>query len=448
MARDMTSGSETRHIMTFALPIMGGLVLQQLYNTVDSVVVGRYLGEAALSSVGTCAALTMFVVSFAVGLCNGGGVLFAQLFGARRYDDLRRSLSTGLLLLSGLSILIAAVAAGLSGPLFRLLRVPEDVLPDALKYFRIYCIGLLFQFVYNVVSAALRSVGDSQATLWFLLISSVLNIALDVLFVITLHWGVAGTAIATVICQLVCAVVSLGYMMKKYSWYRFAKGQFVFEGEKARLILKLGVPTMIQMCIVSGGNVLIQYVVNDLGTSAIAANTAAGRIEGYLFVPAQGLNNGIATFAGQNIGAGKPERVRSGRVKARQVLIPVALAMALCLFLFAGKLIALFGVEGEALTFGIAHLRFIAPFFVIFCLYMSNAGALTGTGDVKAASGITLAVLAVRVALTYLFRYGFHMGFASLYVANPIGWALGLLLSFLRFRGGKWEAKAVVRRAN
>jgi len=434
--------------MTFALPIMGGLVLQQLYNTVDSVVVGRYLGEAALSAVGTCAALTMFVVSFAVGLCNGGGVLFAQLFGAKRYDDLRRSLSTGLLLLSGLSILIAALAAGLSWPLFRLLRVPAEVLPDALKYFRIYCIGLLFQFVYNVVSAALRSVGDSQATLWFLLISSVLNIALDVLFVITFHWGVAGTAIATVICQLVCAVVSLGYMMKKYSWYRFGKGQFVFEGEKARLILKLGVPTMIQMCIVSGGNVLIQYVVNDLGTSAIAANTAAGRIEGYLFVPAQGLNNGIATFAGQNIGAGKPERVRSGRVKARQVLIPVALVMALCLFLFAGKLIALFGVEGEALTFGIAHLRFIAPFFVIFCLYMSNAGALTGTGDVKAASGITLAVLAVRVALTYLFRYGFHMGFASLYVANPIGWALGLALSFLRFRGGKWETKSVVRRAN
>ena len=448
MARDMTTGNEARHIMTFALPIMGGLVLQQLYNTVDSVVVGRYLGEASLSAVGTCAALTMFVVSFATGLCNGSGVLFAQLFGAKRYDDLRRSLSTGLLFLSGLSILIALLAVGFSGPLFRLLRVPEEVKPDALRYFRIYCIGLLFQFVYNVVSAALRAVGDSQATLWFLLISSVLNILLDVLFVIALHWGVAGTAIATVICQGICAVVSVAYMMKKYSWYRFGKGQFVFEGEKARLILKLGVPTMIQMCIVSGGNVLIQYVVNDLGTSAIAANTAAGRIEGYLFVPAQGLNNGIATFSGQNIGAGLPDRVRSGRVKARKILIPVALALALILFVFARQLIGLFGVEGDALTLGIAHLKFIAPFFVLFCLYMSNAGALTGTGDVKMASAITLSVLGVRVACTYLFRYAFHMGFASLYVANPIGWVVGLGLSFLRFRSGAWESKAVVRRAN
>ena len=448
MARDMTTGSEARHIMTFALPIMGGLVLQQLYNTVDSVVVGRYLGEAALSAVGTCAALTMFVVSFAVGLCNGGGVLFAQLFGAKQYDDLRRSLSTALLLLSGLGLCIAVAAASLSGPLFTLLRVPPEVRPDALRYFRIYCIGLLFQFVYNVVTAALRGVGDSQATLLFLLISSVLNIILDVLFVIALHWGVAGTAVATVICQGVCALVSVTYMVRKYSFYRFQRSQFVFEKEKARLLLKLGVPTMIQMCIVSGGNVLIQYVVNDLGTAAIAANTAAGRIEGYLFVPAQGLNNGIATFSGQNVGAGKPERVRSGRIKARQILVPVAAGMAVCLFLFAKSLIALFGVEGTALSYGIAHLRFIAPFFVLFCLYMSNAGALTGTGDVKMASAITLSVLGVRVACTYLFRYAFHMGFASHYVANPIGWVVGLGFSFLRFRSGAWESKAVVRRAN
>jgi Na+-driven multidrug efflux pump len=202
---------------------------------------------------------------------------------------------------------------------------------------------------------------------------------------------------------------------------------------------------MIQMCIVSGGNVLIQRVVNDLGTSAIAANTAAGRIEGYLFVPAQGLNNGVSTFSGQNIGAGLPDRVRSGRRKARSILVPVAIVMAIFLFIFARQLIALFGVEGDALELGIKHLRFIAPFFAFFCLYMSNAGVLTGTGDVKAASGITLAVLAVRVALTYIFCYGFHMGFAALYVPNPIGWVVGLVISYLRFRGGKWESMSVVK---
>lgn len=446
MARDMTTGSEAKHIISFALPIMGGLVLQQLYNTVDSVVVGRYLGELALSSVGACSALTMFVVSFATGLCNGAGVLYAQLFGAKKLEDLRSGLSTGMCLLTALSIVITLLGITLAVPLFHALHVPADVFDNAVLYFRIYCIGLIFQFIYNVVTAALRGVGDSQATLWFLLIASILNIILDVFFVIVLRWGVMGTAVATVICQAVCAAVSVVYMVKKYSFYRFGKGQFVFVGEKCRLILQLGVPTMIQMCIVSGGNVLISYVVNDLGTASLAANTAAGRIESYLFIPCQGLNNGISTFAGQNVGAGKPDRVRSGRVQARKILVPVAVGLAALLFIFAKQLIGLFGVEGQALTWGVQHLRFIAPFFVFFALYMSNAGVLTGSGDVKAASGITLGVLAVRVALTYVFCYLFHMGFKALYWPNPFGWVFGLILSFIRFRSGKWETKRVVKR--
>lgn len=263
------------------------------------------------------------------------------------------------------------------------------------------------------------------------------------MILISFHWGVMGTAIATVICQAVCAAVSVVYMVKKYTYFRFSKGQFVFEMDKCRLILKLGIPTMIQMCIVSGGNVLISYVVNDLGTASLAANTAAGRIESYLFIPTQGLNNGISTFAGQNVGAGRPDRVRSGRVQARKILVPVAVALAALLFIFAKQLIGLFGVTGEALTWGVQHLRFIAPFFVFFSLYMSNAGVLTGSGDVKAASGITLGVLGVRVALTYIFCYLFHMGFKSLYWPNPFGWIFGLLISFVRFRSGKWESKRV-----
>ena len=443
MARDMTTGSEAKHIISFALPIMGGLVLQQLYNTVDSVVVGRYLGELALSSVGACSALTMFVVSFATGLCNGAGVLYAQLFGAKKLDDLRSGLSTGMYLLTALSILITILGITLTVPLFHALHVPADVFDNAVLYFRVYCIGLIFQFIYNVVTAALRSVGDSQATLWFLLVASVLNIILDVFFVIVFHWGVLGTAVATVICQAVCAAVSVVYMVKRYSYFRFGKGQFVFEADKSRLILKLGIPTMIQMCIVSGGNVLISYVVNDLGTASLAANTAAGRIEGYLFIPCQGLNNGISTFTGQNIGAGRPDRVRSGRKKAQNILVPVAVALALFLFIFAKQLIGLFGVEGQALEWGVQHLRFIAPFFVFFALYMSNAGVLTGSGEVEVSSGITLSVLAVRVALTYIFCYLFHMGFKALYWPNPFGWILGLIISYLRFRGGKWESKRV-----
>ena len=201
MARDMTEGREGRHILAFALPIMGGLVLQQLYNTVDSVVVGQKLGETALGAVGTCSALTMFAVSFAVGLTNGSSVIFAQLFGAKQPDKLRRNLSTAFCLLAALGLVISALGFCFARPLLIALAAPDAILDMASGYFRIYCLGLVFQFVYNVAAGALRSVGDSKATLLFLCISSVVNIVLDLLFVIRFNWGVEGTAVATVIAQ-------------------------------------------------------------------------------------------------------------------------------------------------------------------------------------------------------------------------------------------------------
>ncbi len=446
MARDMTTGREGKHILAFALPIMGGLVLQQLYNTVDSVVVGQKLGDIALGAVGTCSALTMFAVSFAVGLTNGSSVIFAQLFGAKQMDKFRRNLSTAFVLLAALGLLISILGFCFARPLLKALAAPDAILDMASGYFRIYCLGLVFQFVYNVAAGALRSVGDSKATLYFLCISSVVNIVLDLVFVIVFHWGVEGTAIATVIAQGVSALVSLFYMHRKYEFFRYARGEFAFDPSCCGQILKLGVPTMVQMCIVSGGNVLIQRVVNDLGTVALAANTAAARIENYMFIPVQSMNNGLATFTGQNVGAGKYDRVLGGRRQARYIIVPTALLISLLLWVFAKPLIGLFGVTGEALTLGIQHLRFIAPFFVIFALYMSTAGVLTGSGDVLAAACVTLSVLGVRVAATYIFNYGFHLGFPSLYYANPIGWAFGFIVVWLRFRTGIWKTKAVVKR--
>ena len=446
MARDMTVGREGNHILAFALPIMGGLVLQQLYNTVDSVVVGQKLGATALGAVGTCAALTMFMVSFAVGLTNGSSVIFAQLFGAKQMQELRKNLSTAFCLLTALGLFVSILGFCFARPLLKAMAAPDEILDMASGYFRIYSLGLVFQFVYNVSAGALRSVGDSKATLFFLCISSVVNIVLDLVFVIVFHWGVEGTAVATVIAQGVSAVVSLVYIFRKYEFYRFGKGEFRFDWACCGQILKLGIPTMVQMCIVSGGNVLIQRVVNDMGTVALAANTAAGRIEGYMFIPVQSMNNGIATFTGQNVGAGRFDRVRTGRRHARYIMVPTALVISLILWVFAKPLISIFGVEGEALALGIQHLRFISPFFVIFALYMSSAGILTGSGDVLAAACVTLSVLGVRVVGTYVFSYGFRLGFPSLYYATPLGWIFGFVVVWLRFRTGIWETKSVVKR--
>lgn len=446
MAIDMTKGSEAKAISVFALPIMGGFLLQQLYNTVDSVVVGRTLGQQALSAVGTCSALTMLAVSFATGLCNGEGIVLSQFFGAKKYTDLRKTLSTSFMLLTCMSIAVTALCLVFARRLLGgLLSVPEEIMGGAMQYFSIYCVGLIFQFIYNVVAAALRSVGDSKATLLFLLISSVLNIVLDLLFVLVFRWGIAGTAIATVISQAVSAVVSVYYMWKKYDFYRLGRSEFVFDAEKCRLVLKLGVPTMVQMCIVSGGNVLVQKVTNSLGTVAIAAATAAGRIENYLFIPCQGFNNGVATFTGQNIGAGDLKRVRSGMLKALVIAVPLALVMAALLYIFAGPLVSIFGVEGDAMQLGIAHLHFIAPFFVLFSAYMNLAGVLVGAGDVLVSTSITLSGLALRVICANVFCYVMDLGFRSLYYAVPIGWVLCFILALFRYFSGKWKSKALVK---
>ncbi len=346
-----------------------------------------------------------------------------------------------------MSLVITLLGIALAKPLlYGLLSAPEEILAMAMSYFKIYCVGLVFQFVYNAIAAALRSIGDSRASLIFLLISSVLNIALDLVFVLCFGWGVAGTAVATVISQAASAAVSIFYMWKKYELYRVQKDEAAFDREKSALILKLGVPTMVQMCIVSGGNVLVQRVVNSFGTSAIAAATAAGRIENYLFIPCQGFNNGVSTFTGQNMGAGNIDRVYSGWRKSLMLVVPIALVLMAGLELFSRPLIALFGVEGEALTLGMRHLRFIAPFFVLFAVYMSTAGILTGSGDVVAATSITLSSLAIRVSATYIFAYVCGFRFASLYYAVPIGWVVCFICVMLRFRSGRWKQKAVVRR--
>ncbi|MBR5115211.1 MAG: MATE family efflux transporter [Oscillospiraceae bacterium] len=446
MARDLTKGKPLKGILLFSLPIMAGLLLQQLYSTVDSIVVGNSIGEAALAAVGTCAPLTFFFVAFAMGLANGAGVVFSQYYGAKRMESLRTAFSTAAILLFGIGIVMTAVGLLLGrGILGTTLKVPPEILDEAVGYFSIYCMGLVFQFVYNAVSAALRAVGDSVATLIFLCISSVLNIALDLLFVLEFRWGVRGTAIATIISQAVSAIVSIIYMQKKYDFYRFKKGEFGFNGQMCKLTLKFGVPTMIQMCIVSGGQVVIQRVANDLGASAIAAATAAGRIENYIFIPSQSFNNGMAMYTGQNVGAGNIPRVYEGMKKTLLLSVPICIVLMVVSIFLAGPLVGLFGVEGEALTLGIKHLRFIAPFYIFFAVYMPMVAVLTGSGDVYFSTGITLSGLAIRVLATYVFAYALHCGFASLYYSVPIGWLLLLALAFFRFMSGKWQTKRVVK---
>lgn len=443
---DMTTGPEWKHILLFSLPIMAGNLLQQLYNTVDGIVVGNFVSQNALAATGTAGTLAFIFLAVAIGFGNGAGIVVAQLFGAKQYDQLRSAVSTALILLVGMGAFLSVAGCILARPLLHgLMNVAEgEVLDLAVTYFAIYAVGLVLQFIYNAVASILRAVGDSKAILYFLLVSSVANLILDLVFVIVLHWGVAGAAIATVLSQLGSASVSVIYMFRKYPIFRFGKGEFVFKKDKCLLCLRMGIPSTVQQSIVSFGNVFIQRLVNSFGEAAMAAFTVGVRLENYLFVPAIGFSIGLSTFSAQNIGGGKPERVRRGSRATIAMTFGIAALLELLSYIFAAPISTLFGVEGEALAIAVRYLRFLAFCFWIFAVYIALSGMLQGAGDVIVTMTFSLVSLAVRVALSYLLVGAFHWDFSAIWTAMPVGWGVALIMALVRYFGGRWKEKGII----
>ncbi len=445
--RDMTEGTEWKHILLFSLPIMAGNLLQQLYNTVDGIVVGNFVSQNALAATGTAGTLSFLFLALAIGFGNGSGVMAAQLFGARQYDELREAVSTALILLVGMGVCVTLFGCLLARPLLHgLMNIAAgEVLDYAVAYFTIYSLGFVLQFIYNAVAAILRAVGDSRATLYFLLVSSLINLVLDLLFVVVFGWGVGGAAAATVLSQLGSAAVSVAYMFKKYPIFRFGKGEFVFRGDKCRLCLRLGVPSTIQQSIVSFGNVFIQRLVNSFGEAAMAAFTVGVRMEGYLFVPAVGLSVGVSTFTAQNVGAGKIDRVRRGCRGGVAVVLVIAFVLEIVSYVFAAPISALFGVEGEAMALSISYVRFLAFFFWMFAVYIIFSGLFQGAGDVLVAMAGSLLSLAVRVIVSYTLVRVFHWDFSAIWCAMPVGWVFCLTMVLIRYFTGGWKNKGIVQ---
>ncbi len=441
--KSMTEGVIWKQILLFTLPLMAGNLLQQLYNAVDGIVVGNFVGENALAAVGTCSPITMFFLSIAMGMSTGCSILISQLYGAKKYEDMRQAVSTGLILVGAIGLVLSVVGGFVAKwVLVNILNVGDAILADATAYFSIYCFGLIFQFVYNIVSFVLRSLGDSSATLYFLLISSVTNIVLDLLFVGVFHWDVPGVAIATVIAQALSAVVSVIYMFKKHPILRFGKGEFRFHKDKGIIALKLGIPTTLQQCVISSGHIAIQRIVNDFGLTA--GYTAGARVENFVTIPIFAFNVGLATFTGQNMGAGKLKRVRRGFYITEGMGIVVYALVAVVVSSLAGPLVSLFGVGGEALEIGTGYVKFLAPWFFLFCLFIISNGLFQGSGDVVFTAANTVSALCIRVAVAYAMAYLTPIGGAAAWMSMPIGWAYSLILCACRYKWGPWRKKAVV----
>jgi len=447
MKNDMTVGTEWKKILTFSLPIMIGQLLQQLYNAVDGIVVGQYVSQNALAAVGSCMALVMMFMAFAMGLSMGSGIMIAQYFGAKKHDELRRCASTAMLLLGAVGTVMTLVAV--FGSKFLVTHVLKIEIPEirdlAILYFWISSLGMGFQFLFNCISSILRSIGDSRATLYFLIFSAVMNLVLDLFFVVTLNWGVAGAAIATAFAHVVCMMFSLIYMMRKYPMFRFKLRELEFDPSKAKIILRLGLPAVLQQGIMSMGHLFIQRVVNGFGEHTMAAFTVGTRVDGFLFTTVFGFNSGVTTFTGQNIGAGRIDRVKTAWKRGLLMSSIVTCSASLIVYLCAGQLTGLFGVSGIAMAQSVEFIRYNCIVFPVFALNGITLAVLQGSGDVVYTTSASLTSLIIRISSTFLLAYVFQIGYTSIWLTIPIGWTVSFIMGLIRYFSGAWQKKALVR---
>jgi len=446
--RDLTTGTEWKQLLLFALPIMLGQLLQQLYSTVDGIVVGNFVSSGALAAVGSCTTMSMIFLGISFGMSNGGCIVISQFFGAGREDDMRAAAANIFFLMTCLGLIATAVGALTAHFLTTVVLDIQDpaIQQQAEVYFRIFAIGFLSTYIYNTVAATLRAVGDSRAVLYFLLVSTVANTALDLLFVCVFRWGVAGAAWATVIAQVACVIVSIVYMFRRYPTFRFTGWkQLEISRAKMKLFLEMGIPSTLQHLAISSGHVLMQRLVNSFGEATMAAVTVGSRYDHYCSIPILGINQASASFAGQNTGAGKYDRVKRGLYGGICIDLAFIAVINTALYIFAEPLAGLFGVDGEALHRAVEYLRFLCFAFIPFAIYIPINGTFQGCGEPLAAAFVSLIALSLRVGCSYVMVLAFHMDYHALWITYAIGWTGALIFAASHFATGKWKTKSLIK---
>ena len=446
MTLDLTQGTPWKGALRFALPLLLGNLLQQLYNTADTIIVGNYVSDHALSAVGSCTSLTMLFTALALGFSIGAGVLAAQYFGAQKLGEVRRIAATSVVLFLALGAVMSVLGAVLTRPLLAgLLQTPEALLEMAVTYFMIYAAGLIFQFGYNIAAALLRAIGDSKATLYFLLASSLLNVVLDLLLVAVVKLGVAGAAIATVFSQLLSCVLSFWYMHRKYEFLRFSVRQLRFEPALAGRVLAVGAPMAVQQSVVSCGFMFMQRLVNACGEDMVASFTVGSRIENYLILPTLSFQSTMATYTGQNIGAKRPERVSRGLRQVILLAICITLPLSALAYFFAPQIISLFAISGQAAAYCAQHLHLAACAVLVFAVYFPCNGLLQGAGEGLYATACAALALGVRVALAYLLIKTALFGVAAIWWSQLLAWVVTLIFCYCHYFRGTWKTRSLVR---
>lgn len=440
----MTRGEVWKVISRFALPLLIGNLLQQLYNVTDSVIVGQFLGKEALAAVSASFFIYYFIISLVIGIGSGTTVVISQFYGAKRFDELQKAFSSFFIFMLVAGVLLSIIGIIFAEPMFRITNTPEEVIPQAVLYFRIYVGGTFLFVTFNSIISILRGVGESVRPMLFILLTTVLNVILDLVFIAVFHWGIEGAARATVIAQGIGMCVALAYINNTHPLLSIKKKDLVFDTSLFKEGLRIGLPTSVQQCAISLGLIALLGIVNSFGTETLTAYGAAGKIDTIIIQAVLTLSGALAAFCGQNIGARRLDRVREGVRFAMLVNVVLGLATFTAIYFFGDTMMLAFTNDPEVIAIGQEYLLIIGGFFIVHGGLNVFNGALRGAGD-------TLFTMVVSLTCLWLIRIPLAYWFSSIWGRVGIWWAIGaslcigLAVTYIYYRLGFWKNKGAVR---
>lgn len=442
--KDLTVGNEGKLILQFATPMLLGNVFQQLYNIIDSIIVGNYIGKEALAAVGESFPLIFMLISFVIGIAGGSTIIISQYFGAKDLSSVRKTIDTMYIFLFFAAIIVSIIGIIFSSSILRLINIPEDILPQAKLYLNIYLSGIVFLFGFNGTSAILRGLGDSKTPLYFLVISIISNILLDLLFVIVFKWGIAGVAYATIISQAGAFFTTIYYLNRSHKIINLSWRKLDYDKNIFYKSLKIGLPSGLQNTFVALGMLALFGIVNQFGTNTAAAYSVAGRIDTFAVMPAMSFAAALSTFVGQNIGANKIERIRKGLISTL-VMTTIISLIATAAAVFLGKpLMGFFTKDQNVIDIGASYLVIVSSFYIIFSSMFIIGSVLRGAGATLIPMFITLIALwVIRIPASYFLSA--KIGIDGIWWGVPAGWFIGLLLLIIYYLTGKWKTKGVIK---
>ncbi len=443
--QDLTTGIERKRIFKFAVPMLIGNVFQQLYNVIDSIIVGNFIGEYALAAVGASFPIIFLLISLVLGLSTGATILISQFFGSKDLKKVKLTIDTINITLFISAIIISIIGTIFSKDIFILLQLPKDILPLATEYLDIYLLGFVAFFGFYGISSILRGLGDSKTPLYFLVIATITNIILDLVFIVVLELGVAGAAYATIISQGGAFITAIIYLNKYHKLIRISIFNVKFDKKIFLQSIKIGLPSGIQTSFVALGMMALFGIVNKFGVTIIAAYSVALRIDAFAILPAMAFAMALTTFVGQNIGANKYDRVKVGLISTIKMVLVVTATISLIIVFGAEYLMMMFTKEVDIIRLGAEYLRIVGSFYILFSVMFAVNAVMRGAGDTLIPMFITLfALWFVRIPIAFYLSDIY--GEKGIWWSVPIAWAVGLSLSFLYYKTKRWKRMSLVKK--